>query len=89
MKHTPGPWETSSNASGELDICCPDAGDMIADLSGCDNADANARLIAAAPELLEALRIIKSRTTACGNNRRLQRIQAIALAAIAKAEGRK
>lgn len=48
---TPGPWETSSNAKGQWDVCMEDAGDMIADLSGCDNQEANARLIAAAPTM--------------------------------------
>lgn len=55
-QHTPGPWETSSNSDGDWDVCGPDGGDMIADLKGCDNAEANARLIAAAPELLAALK---------------------------------
>jgi|WetSurMetagenome_2_1015567.scaffolds.fasta_scaffold366731_2 hypothetical protein len=54
-KHTPGPWETSSNAKGQWDICGPDAGDMIVDLKDCENAEANARLIAAAPDLLNTL----------------------------------
>lgn len=59
-KHTPGPWETavSSNSQNEIyyDVCLPDGGDMIADLKDCENAEANARLIAACPELLAALR---------------------------------
>jgi PAS domain-containing protein len=54
--HTPGPWEISKNEAGELDICEAGAGNMIADLAKCKNAEANARLIAAAPDLLEALR---------------------------------
>lgn len=58
-KHTPGPWETSaighSKDSIQWDVYGPDAGDMIADLSNLPNAEANARLIAAAPQLYEAL----------------------------------
>lgn len=54
MKHTPGPWEISVDTHGNLDICMTGAGDMIADLKDCLNAEANASLIAAAPELLEA-----------------------------------
>ena len=47
---TPGPWETSSNAEGQFDVCGPDAGDMIADLAECpENAGPNAHLMAAAP----------------------------------------
>mgnify|MGYP001575492905 CR=1 FL=1 len=55
MKHTPGSWETSSNADNQWDVCMEGAGDMIADLSGCNNQEANACLIAAAPQLLEEL----------------------------------
>jgi hypothetical protein len=55
--HTPGPWEISKNEAGELDICEAGAGNMLADLAKCKNAEANARLIAAAPDLLEALRV--------------------------------
>ena len=57
-KYTSGPWETSSNGEGQWDVCGPDAGDMIADLAGCENQEANARLIAAAPDLLAALETI-------------------------------
>lgn len=56
MSATQGPWETSVNAEGQWDVCAEDGGDMIADLSECpENAEANARLIAAAPDLLAAL----------------------------------
>jgi len=50
-KHTPGPWTSDWDDNGFFWI------DPIhASLSGCpgDDAEANARLIAAAPELLEA-----------------------------------
>lgn len=65
-KHTPGPWEADDtdigfSAGGERDVCPalrpgrrPNGGFIIARLAGPDRA-ANARLIAAAPELLEAL----------------------------------
>lgn len=55
VTHTPGPWETSSNGT-DWDVCQENAGDMIADLKDCPNAQANARLIAAAPDLLTACR---------------------------------
>lgn len=52
-KHTPGPWEILSTleiCSGNKDIC---------ELKGWMNEDqANARLIAAAPDLLEALKLM-------------------------------
>lgn len=53
-KYTNGPWETAVNSSNEWDVCLPDGGDMVADLAKCDNQEANARLIASAPDLLEA-----------------------------------
>lgn len=69
-KHTPAPWKVSKHVdNGETVIRSKD-GDIIANLD-CDNVkdfmndpkqetEANARLIAAAPDLLEAL--IKART---------------------------
>ncbi len=57
MSHSKGPWETAVNGNEEWDVCLSGGGDMVADLSGCGpNQKANARLIAAAPELLEALK---------------------------------
>lgn len=53
--HTPGPWEISVNSAEQYDVCAEGGGDMIADLSGTDNQEGNAYLIAAAPELLSAL----------------------------------
>lgn len=63
MKHTQGKWETSvcKDTTGQInwDVCVECGGDMIADLSHCGvhNTEANAKLIAAAPELLEALQL--------------------------------
>jgi hypothetical protein len=70
-KHTPGPWvfledgrtETPENACEPLTICCPKADDLANVYSNDDatvnitraEAVANAHLISAAPELLEAL----------------------------------
>lgn len=66
-KHTPGPWETPS-LEDSRSIRSTDTGEYVAtahskhDFSGlsgtypdADAAEANARLIAAAPELLKAL----------------------------------
>lgn len=68
IKHTPGPWRVSSESpriiQKDYRAIGSDAGFLIASTMGHDNsgfyaseqeADANARLIAAAPELLEAL----------------------------------
>jgi hypothetical protein len=67
-KHTQGEWELSQKA-GTNDLCRikDDRGGIIADAywlgegRGKDEAEANAKLIAAAPELLEALKnLLKS-----------------------------
>lgn len=57
-KHTPGPWHVgqSSKRGHEVWARTSDTGSMM--VAGCGHAEfdqANARLIAAAPELLEAL----------------------------------
>lgn len=58
-QHTPGYWETSvlSTAAGqEWEICGPGGGDAIAAVVAGPHAAANARLLASAPKMLEALR---------------------------------
>jgi len=68
MNHTPGPWEVRRHANGGITIFSSRQagslpiidviGDNLPGLRWCGgrDADANARLIAAAPELLEACR---------------------------------
>ena len=56
-KHTPAPWTIDGLVTKDLDVISPDGRIAMID---CDDIDtetleANARLIAAAPELLEAL----------------------------------
>lgn len=51
-KHTPGPWRIGNAGKA---IFQPTGIKLVADLSGLDNAKANACLIAKAPELTEAL----------------------------------
>jgi hypothetical protein len=68
-KHTPGPWVATDEMANDRSICVGDAavwgpdGDMVADVHGNlaleGDAVANARLIAAAPDLLAALRAAK------------------------------
>lgn len=68
IKHTPGPWRVSSESpriiKKDYRAIGSDAGFLIASTMGNDNsgfyaseqeADANARLICAAPDLLESL----------------------------------
>jgi hypothetical protein len=86
--HTPGPWEISKNEAGELDICEAGAGNMLADLAKCKNAEANARLIAAAPDLLEALREMAEHWPPQKPESPAFMAYINAMSAIAKAEGR-
>jgi hypothetical protein len=94
-KHTPGPWGYRHN-SDYGDFILTSAGD-IQIIGGCgccespfldgDNPEADARLIAAAPELLEAVRELV--LIATGDWADEEGLTAIynANAAIAKAEG--
>lgn len=57
--YTPGSWETSTDGK-TWEVCGAGGGDIIADIyppTG-GTAEANARLIALAPDMLEALRDI-------------------------------
>lgn len=101
-EHTPGPWEIGPECNGDKpedaigvlgsdDYIVADVWRDVEELA--IRADANARLIAAAPELLEALKAVIGalRQEAPGtplNNRRFDSLGAQANAAIAKAEGR-
>ncbi len=93
-KHTPGPWKVlpESEASNPFIVASSETGLSVADcycpIGG--NNQANARLIAAAPELLEALRRIDTGQEMTGNFAHADtvlRYQEIARAAIAKATG--
>lgn len=56
MKHTPGPWKYENDSQGF--ICDSSGSDVVADAwysRDHEVQEANARLIAAAPELLECL----------------------------------
>ena len=96
-KHTPGPWESSrenySFLKRELTIFSITTNDCVAKLpSAWVNKQANARLIAAAPELLEALDFCLSAmgaalVTGDVNSPTMQKARKAARAAIAKAEG--
>ena len=57
LKYTPGPWTTDGVYIEDYDNNCPLRRRIaiIDDGAGIDSPDANARLIAAAPEMLEML----------------------------------
>ncbi len=92
IKHTPGPWTLESRGwDNQLvygqDDRVPGDRRFIADVSLMfDGAEANARLIAAAPELLEALALVRAHLAEpeCAIWRH---VHAVMDAAIAKATG--
>lgn len=85
MSHTPGPWIAErGNAGSEHPLFVTAPGQ-----SGFRPwSDEDARLIAAAPDLLEALKNIRSLSRMSGIDRGDAAINALAEQAIAKAEGR-
>ena len=100
-QHTPGPWELGSKSRDteflddewEISICganeidCPLIA-MVSNLSlSDDEADANACLIAAAPELLEALQSLVDMDVAYQRGPKVAEAVESARAAIAKATG--
>ena len=104
--HTPGPWELHQNINGvnSLRVCIPDttvdrgcrpvAEAEILGMDRCE-AEANARLIATAPELLALAKEIEQLVTNDSDDRgfhlrvvpiRIETVRALR-SAIAKAEG--
>lgn len=99
-KHTPGPWEAIGNLVRSPMAKENGSGVMLAECAdrwflkvNSDEAKANARLMAAAPELLEALQTIDKRFKACSKATILSSeaydafYQSFVQAAIAKATG--
>jgi hypothetical protein len=84
-KHTPGPWCMESFFHGQYDVYSEVTDDFI---SGGTISEADARLIAAAPDLLEALEKVVSFVDA-GQGTWTVEEQQKARAAIAKAKGEK
>lgn len=86
MAHTPGPWHFSEMVSAAVVI-----GNEVVKLGCGEESKATARLIAAAPDLLEALQSIaeccEEDQTARDYASRQTEIRGIARAAIAKATG--
>jgi len=93
MNHSPGPWELTDN--GKLIITQPTEGYITRDICRVDfstmsamNQKANAKLIAAAPDLLEALRhFIEDVVDINKSYSDLHYATELAKAAIAKATG--
>ena len=91
-KHTPGPWVVDDLVDGH-DIHAPEAGCHVATASdpemvwGAIGREADARLIAAAPELLEALEATVSLLEKLGHVSDNSLTVGAARAAIAKAKG--
>jgi hypothetical protein len=78
-KHTPGPWEALKNNYGQVLIVVRSTNDFVCAVP--DECEADARLISAAPDLLEALKRV------CSHGYRSSPDWDNARAAIAKAEG--
>jgi len=55
---TPGPWQADKWATGWT-VSAPDSHYSVCHLEDCNNDEANARLIASAPALLVALRVVE------------------------------
>jgi hypothetical protein len=96
MSHTPGPWIVTNEDPPRI-LATDDRATVVAVTTAPRSNPSNmadARLIAAAPELLEALKKIVRRafpvsgSDAMDLRRDLHHIQEIALQAIAKAEGK-
>lgn len=98
-KHTPGPWEYVRDEDGSFDVCQQTGAPIttwssdvcrVYQINGTqpeDVAEANARLIAAAPELLEALELLVEDFTEQGDYEDYERLKSVikTRAAIAKA----
>lgn len=97
-KHTPGPWlveQGERTDADNIDVISPDGRDdpwtVAVAIGSCGPGGctiANARLIAAAPDLLEALTSIADQLERVGDSRKDAPFIEAARAAIAKAEGR-
>ncbi len=86
MKHTPGPWMLLKGSSWHIwpDVGVQNQHNLIADVRFSPEGDANARLIAAAPDLLAAL----NRLLATDEDHETVEDWAAAKAAVEKAEGK-
>ena len=84
--HTPGPWEVFESHTGHWVMDSAEQG-AVCKLEWCLEAEANARLIASAPEMLSVLKRLCSKFGTCCDGAPWSALQE-ARAAIAKAEGK-
>jgi hypothetical protein len=89
VSHTPGPWHVRQG-SDCLHVVSDDTTMHTGCISFAGNGHANARLIAAAPEMLAALKLIESvyRQNAVADVSEPSSVLDAVQAAIAKADGR-
>lgn len=82
-KHTPGPWRLEARG-----LVVAANSELVADTFDKDANPADSRLIAAAPDMLAALKYITLYRSCTGGPQKLvEEFQHVARAAIAKAEG--
>jgi len=86
MTHTTSPWKIARRG---LEVELHNEVDTVAYLrtTSLDEDNANLRLIAAAPEMLDALRACEAALYALGDDHRIDSAWSKARAAIGKAEG--
>ena len=89
ITHTPGPWHVYISPGGWQTCVCAEDGSIITRMGNYSGSPvlANAHLIAAAPDLLAALRSLCSEFYMMMNPSLLPSAYRAACAAIAKAEG--
>jgi hypothetical protein len=91
-QHIPGPWETNRAARGGIGVYTRQ-GAMVCKVAqwrgslGQATTEANAALIAAAPDMLAALQAIAAETTGYDTEDMIANIQGICRDIIAKAKG--
>jgi len=56
--YTPGPWRADVWGAGDWTVSAPNAHYSVCHLKGCNNDEANARLISLAPELVDTIRAL-------------------------------
>ena len=94
--YTPGPWGIPTSPwavwAGDQQIAScrwlDDYGDFSRECADSEEAHANARLIAATPDMYEALRVARIALAKAGHHDGLSAVLMEVDAAIAKAEGR-
>jgi hypothetical protein len=88
VTHTPGPWRVINDDAGTEIVGAMGSSIARWDFALMDEADANARLIAAGPDLLEAAKLATATVEAAGGQHVFKEMYAALQVAIAKAEGR-